>query len=120
MKASAVLKNARTELGNIIITNLRKLVGFEQTGKKNLMAEAGDMEIDTTKFAKTPYIDVEVLDTYGLDFETYADREVVTKIGIEMGDIYVVTDKDTYAESELSLENLARIADSIAEEYEAR
>ena len=113
MKASAVLRNAKTELGNLIITYLRKLVGFEQTGKKNLMAQSGDMEIDATRFAKTPYINVEVNDAY-------TDMQVVTKIAIEMGDVYVVTENGTYAESELSVENLARIAEALEKEYESR
>ena len=91
MKASAVLRNAKTELGNLIITYLRKLVGFEQTGKKNLMAQSGDMEIDATRFAKTPYINVEVNDAY-------TDMQVVTK----------------------SVENLARIAEALEKEYESR
>lgn len=120
LKPKSVVENAKTELGNTIITYLRKLDAFISTGNKRMMT-APEQDIIITEnevLGDMPEVRVEVDDSY-LDVEdTIYEYLPIDKIVLSEGELYFeVGDADIYVE-DLDVEELAVIAGFLIGEYE--
>ena len=120
LKPKSIVENAKTELGNTIITYLRKLDAFISTGNKRMMT-APEQDIIITEnevLGDMPEVRVEVDDSY-LDVEdTIYEYLPIDKIVLCEGELYFeVGDADIYVE-DLDVEELAVIAGFLIGEYE--
>ena len=119
MKPKSILEQAKTELGNIIITYLRKLAGYLATDDKRLMT-APESSIYLTSAELTsamPMVKVETDNSY-LDIEdrTYEYR-TIDRICLECGELYVeVGDAELY-ENDLTAEEMESIAQFLIDEW---
>ena len=126
MKADTIVKNARRELGDIIITLMRKLGGYFATDDKRLMS-APDEEVYIEAFclAEVPKTMVRVDNSY-LDVEdVITEKRPITQFILEGNE---GNDKLTFCASgaedaaidikpeEVSIEELARIASFLENE----
>ena len=111
-KVTAIVQTAKSELGNIIITYLRKLSGYLTTEDKRLMT-APESSIYLTSAELTgamPMVKVETDNSY-LDIEdrTYEYR-TIDRICLECGELYVEAGDVELYEDDLTVEEMASIA----------
>ncbi len=120
LRPKSIVETAKTELGNIIITYLRKLDGFVSSGDKRLMT-APDQDIILEKDAmlgETPKIRVEVDNSY-LDVEDVIYEYLpIDKFVLCEGEFYVEIAGTELTENELSVEELSKIAQFLQDEWE--
>lgn len=119
MNPNAIVQTAKTELGNIIITHLRKLSGYLTTGDKRLMT-APESSIYLTSAELTsamPMVKVETDNSY-LDIEdrTYEYR-TIDRICLCDGELYVEAGDAEMYEDDLTVEEMASIAQYLMDEW---
>lgn len=120
MTPKAIVENAKNELVNIIINTLCKLDAFNTTGDKRLMTNPNeDIVITESEVMRdTPRIRAEVDNTY-LDVEdrTYANLPIDKFVLCEC-EFYVEVNGVEYFKDDLSVEELASIAEFLQNEWE--
>lgn len=122
MRADTIIKNAKRAIGDIIITYLRKIAGFIETGDKKLMSgPEEEVIISTSDFASRwniPVIRVEVDNSYlDVDDRIYEDWEV-QEICLSDGEWHVEANGEDFGEDELTTDELQEIANALQKEYE--
>lgn len=117
--AQDIINNARFELVTLIITFMRKIDAYFETGKKNLMtAPEEDVVIDFAELGNAPAIRVEVDNSY-LDVEDVC-HEVRPLDFIATGDdhnFYVGADGADIDADDLSTDELLVIAKVLEDAY---
>lgn len=122
-KAKSALAKMREEITATLISNMRRLYAFLETGDKRLMVgENEDIYIEAAYVDDLPEVEVEVYDTYGLDGECdLMEPREISALAVSDGKFWLRTteDDEVYAD-DLTVEELAYIADVIEIEYKIR
>lgn len=122
-KAKSALAKMREEITATLISNMRRLYALLETGDKRLMAgENEDIYIEAAYVDDLPEVEVEVYDTYGLDGECdLMEPREISALAVSAGEFWLRTteDDEVYAD-DLTVEELAEIADAIEIEYKTR
>ena len=118
--AQSIINDARFKVITHIVTLMRKLDAYFETGKKNLMTDPEEgVVIDFADCEKVPYIRVEVDNSY-LDVEDrcYETRPVDFIATGDDHDFYVNTDGVEIDADDLSTDELFTIAKVLENTYE--
>ena len=119
LKPKSILEQAKTELGNIIITYLRKLAGYLATDDKRLMASPEESIYLTSDELEgdMPVVEVETDNSY-LDVEDRTYKYLpIDRICLCDGEFYVeIGDAELY-ENDLTAEEMESIAQFLIDEW---
>jgi len=119
--ANDIIDHARFELGTLIITLTRKIDGFLETGKKNLMGPSEGVCVDFNGLDiadETPVVNVEVDNSYlGVEDRCYEPRHIDYIVTRGEYNFYLSaggTDIEVY---DLSTDELVAIANFLGKTY---
>ncbi len=122
-KAKSTLAKMREEITATLIADMRRLYAFLETGDLRLTTnENEDIYIEAAYVDDLPEVEVEVYDTYGLDGECdLMEPREISALAVSDGKFWLRTteDDEVYAD-DLTVEELAIIADAIEIEYKTR
>ena len=119
--AQAIINDARFELVTLIVTLMRKIEGYLETGSKNLMTadEGVCLDFNGLDIAdKTPVVNVEVDNSY-LDVEDrcYEPRHIDYIVTRDDHNFYLAAGETDIEDDDLSTDELVAIAKFLENTY---